>query len=1125
MRIILICYLLAIVFPCQSEGLNIVPFGSLRLYSATASPLGRECDLEDFNHTASVDRCSDLGVFWWQARDIHSVAVVYHHAISQEFAKATQIQYWHSTWPETPPEMPAKEDLEDDPWRGEWLTASTKIDIDGSKVTFTFRPLRVDENKNALFLPGSVLYRRTLKIRLKFPARPPTIKELFVYSMTFVKKESIRIEMNCSARDTSTVAGGLEIFNGLLNKVSGWNWNKTDRLKSDSSWLIHLDGKIKGVIANVTVAEELLPGSNEETIITVRTSKNTFSFSASDLKSGPISIPAYNVYISRVVDKGYADAADLNHGETIRQKITSETEQNYERARKEIPELDPTQRDPRHSLKYMYLPLAVDANWQKFAIIWGGNILIDKRRTRAQGQEYTRCNWRGEELRWEIGTGKTPSFNRTKDNCQLATLHNFLPVVINRWNDDGLIFEEEAFATLLYGPLSPFDPQRDEQTPAVLMMKLVISNPSSAAKQAHLWLAGNKALFNIFADNSFILDSVNTQSYLRCHFKSPAIAEKKILSLTPDDDKKNVFYQIIPITPNSAQTVYFYFPFVGDLTSDYQSAIQSLSYEKEKERAVSYWRDLVQQFCVFNVPETKFNDIAKAVIPHIRMSVTKDPKSGLFMVPAGTLGYLVYANEACFQTILLDRLGDHRTVSEYLKTFMALQGSVPLAGDFTGDQKDVFYGVKVDSVYNLTAAPYNLDHGTVLWALARHYLYLQEREWLVQAAPHMKRAANWIIEQRQNTKVSERRGNAVTHYGLLPAGRLEDAAEWQYWYAVNAYAYMGLEATAKVFEMADISEADYYRTQARAYLSDIRRSIQKATELAPVVRLRNQQYVPYVPSQAHLRLRSFGPKKTRYYDRYQRQIYPTLRQSATREVLYGPMILLKSGIIDPMDPIAEWILDDWEDNLTLSSSLHLNVHGWVDDEYWFSRGGIVFQPNLQNPVEVYLKRHEIPAALRSLYNGFVACLYPDANVLAEEFRYWSHASGHYYKVPDEARFVNQVLDLLILETRDELWLASGTPRRWLEPGQKIELLEASSQYGKVSYVLRLGKKFKNVEAVIELKLANHPDKILLFVRTPFSDPIHAVEINGKEWSEWDGKREVIFLPIESGIYKINIAYM
>ena len=200
--------------------------------------------------------------------------------------------------------------------------------------------------------------------------------------------------------------------------------------------------------------------------------------------------------------------------------------------------------------------------------------------------------------------------------------------------------------------------------------------------------------------------------------------------------------------------------------------------------------------------------------------------------------------------------------------------------------------------------------------------------------------------------------------------------------------------------------------------------------------------------------------------------------------------------------------------LLFHTSLNLNVHGRVDDEYWFSRGGMVFQANLQNPVGIYLIRKEIPATIRGLYDNFVSCLYPDVNAHTEEYREWGHGSGPFYKCPDEARFISQVCDLLYVEKQGELWLAAGTPRRWLEAGQNIELKSAHTEYGEVSYTLRPGKVPETIEADIQLPAAAC-SKVLLFVRSPYQKPIRKVMINGKEWKEWDAKNESIVIPQET----------
>ena len=216
---------------------------------------------------------------------------------------------------------------------------------------------------------------------------------------------------------------------------------------------------------------------------------------------------------------------------------------------------------------------------------------------------------------------------------------------------------------------------------------------------------------------------------------------------------------------------------------------------------------------------------------------------------------------------------------------------------------------------------YNMHHGTVLWGLARHYLYSGDREWLLKAAPHMIRAANWIIEQRAQTKLLDENGKKVTHYGLVACRSvLKMRMTGQFWYATNAYACMGMESMAKAFEKAGLPEADFIKREAEAYHKDIRQSIESASEICPVVRLRNNTYVPYVPSRP-ISVSGISDRK---------------KQSTMTGITWGfirpfdyPLpvkhcmvqsFLLKAGLITPDEPMAGWVLDDWEDNLTLSSS-------------------------------------------------------------------------------------------------------------------------------------------------------------------------------------------------------------
>jgi len=154
----------------------------------------------------------------------------------------------------------------------------------------------------------------------------------------------------------------------------------------------------------------------------------------------------------------------------------------------------------------------------------------------------------------------------------------------------------------------------------------------------------------------------------------------------------------------------------------------------------------------------------------------------------------------------------------------------------------------------------------------------------------------------------------------------------------------------------------------------------------------------------------------------------------------------------------------------------------------------------------------------------VSCLYPDVNAFTEEYHKWGLGSGPMYKIPDEARFLTRVTDLLVTEAGDELWLAPGTPRNWLGPGKTINVYNTETVFGKVSYELKCSAKSNTVEATIAIPSGLPEGKAKLFVRSQFEKPIKTVVINGKAWNNWDGLKEAIVLPSKVGALNIIVTY-
>jgi hypothetical protein len=1089
------------------------------------APFARRCCVAD-RHTAplefdytdaqqagveaekSADGRHIYGLQWAEERDLKKLRVQFR--AGQEAQSAT-VEYWFRNWPYSPPEMPTIEDPVDDPWQGQWLNAATKMECHGAICNYTFRPLSAAENPKAGNLPG-LTYRRTLKVRLVFDSNPQ-LENVQVFSGSQEKSVELRLQLGVGETAERAWDGKVRIYNGRLEAVRVWNGAGSDTATGDH-FHISTNRPAKGLLVSLVAAEPDLPGSNDTTIVTVDAAERTFSFAVPDVEKGPVYIPDFQAYVTLASDRREFTPSIVKRGEKIREKLAVEPEQTYERASKEIPALDPVERQGGR----LYLPLAADASWQKFAFEWGGSIAVSKSETKAMGKELERLEWHGDRISWRIGTGATPDFRPAAKDSTLSVLEDYLPLPTARWTKDNLDYTEEGFATLLSGPLEPDDPQRSEQTPAVLMLKIKVENPGGASAASHLWLGVNPAEELSFGNGELLAAGGDL---IRARVRLPDSATGALARINEGAEALQGLHVEIPLGPGEAQTVFFALPFIPRLSMQERARLASLEYEPERARVLDYWRAATANSVPFSVPEKHFMDFARSVIPHVRISTTKDPKSGLYMVPAASYGYLVYDNEAAFQCVMLDALGNHALAAEYLETFVRLQGSKPFAGTFPGDQSAVYHGARVDKDHDYTASEYNLDHGVVLWALGEHYFFTRDKEWLRRVAPSMKRAADWVFEERAYTKLTDR-GEPVPEYGLLPAGHLEDNDDWGHWFSVNAFASAGATRLGEALSEIGDPAASHYAEEAASYAQDLRAAVTRASGISPVVRLRDNTYVPYAPTRPYQRIRLFGPVRVAYYSRYPQKVLPTYRLSATREVLYGAMILISMGIMPPDGPFANAVLDDWEDNATMSTSLGLFVHGWVDDKYWFSRGGMVFQANLQNPILVYLRRNEIPAALRNLYNDFVACYYPSVNVFTEEFRQWQSPSGPFYKVPDEAKFVNRLRDFLVREDSDALWLAPGAPRRWLAPGQKIEVRNLSSYFGPVSY--RMEGKANGVSVRVQLPTRNPYKTAWLVVRTPEAQPLKSVEIDGRSWQDFDAPQGRVRLPLRKEPMEVEVHF-
>jgi hypothetical protein len=451
-----------------------------------------------------------------------------------------------------------------------------------------------------------------------------------------------------------------------------------------------------------------------------------------------------------------------------------------------------------------------------------------------------------------------------------------------------------------------------------------------------------------------------------------------------------------------------------------QERVKNTRFETRLNETLNYWRNTRAQGMRIEVPDAELDRFFNTALQHILLSNERDVKTGLDMCPCGTYDYNMFANETDILVRLLDMRGLHDWAWRCLRSMVELQRSKPFPGNFR-NTAGMFHGVRIDAEHDYTSNGYNLNHGWTLWTLAEHYLYTSDVEWLKSVMPHLLKAADWIISERQATMQRESDGTPVPEYGLLPAGQLEDNEDFEYWFAVNGYAYRGLRTAAEAIAAVDSAAAARLSKEAEAYRADIRRAVLRSMSTAPVVPLRDGTFVPAIPPRTSLHGRDLG---------------------WIRNILYGAHTLVDCGVFEPDEPVATWILQDHEDNLFMAEDSFS-----VPDRDWFSRGGITLQPNLVNTFVSYLRRDQLPLALRAFYNDFAVSYYPDVAAFTEWVPTFGIGGGPFFKTSDEAKSLIWLRLMLVHEERDRLYLNSGAPRAWFLPSRTIRVDHAATFFG------------------------------------------------------------------------------
>ncbi|MBI4556429.1 MAG: hypothetical protein HY706_02505 [Candidatus Hydrogenedentes bacterium] len=1010
-------------------------------------------DVVPFGQVCSWDESArDYGVFWEERRDIFRVVVRFAGHRDEPDPKTLHLEYWQSWWPEKriPRDKPAGAGEEGwlhvgDWFQGKWMKADTDLQADGAVYSFTFHPVNAREFPELTNFAAT--YRTTFKIRLVGETALPRIAAFEAYTDSTLQPFDFEIEWGGSAQDKQVWDGRLEVFNGRLEHAE--RQEGTDRLH-----------------ARVLFARTAAYNSFDETIVTVRARQHSFSFAASDLaKWGHILIPDFGVLVRKAGETlSYAEAEARRNAlpvseQDLYSRVKDVPEQTFPRAWADMPAKG------RH-----YIPLSFEGSRQHFGLDERGNVFCLKNWIEhLPGKDTAQCLWDGHEIRYRFGLPDTDPETRTlMDGC--------LPTVVSEWTADGVRYRQTAFAYPLDGvPRDATSVAADDTM--VLMLRFELERIASGTAMGRLIFGcrhGDKEE-----------DLVYKEGLVAASTSDPERVRIVVLGKEGSLQKSspNTTFEAMFDDRSALARLDMAIPFVTLTSPADWSRVRALNFDRALERVAEHWRGRVEASAMIRTPEPMINDFYRAHMSHLLINTEREVNAaGRYIAKVGTFHYGAFANESCMMVSDLDRRGFHKRAEETLETWLHYQGTVPLPGDYSSHD-GVFYGAG-----GYEHGEYNQHHGWVLWCLGEHYWYTRDKAWLNRAAPHIVSGCEWIVEQRERTvEEAGRTPIRAIERGLLPPGTLEDIRDWRCWLSTNIYSWWGMQNAAAA--LADAGHPDGRRLldEAEAYRKDLLAAFTEAMARAPVVRLRDGAWVPHVPSEVHRRGRSFG---------------------WITETLEGGIHLIRCGVIEPWDPLATWIIQDYEDNLYLSQQYGYELTGPDFDRYWFGRGGISMQANLLcNPIP-YLQRDEPKHFLRAYFNAFAASYFPDTRMMTE------HAlpnlgdwRGDHYKSSDEANSTYWLRLMFVQERGDELWLGAAIPRYWLAEGQSIGIERAATFFGPMS--LRYESHVKNgqITAFLDPPTRNPPRVIYVRFRHPDGKRFSHCNVNDKPFDRVDSDED------------------
>ena len=461
-------------------------------------------------------------------------------------------------------------------------------------------------------------------------------------------------------------------------------------------------------------------------------------------------------------------------------------------------------------------------------------------------------------------------------------------------------------------------------------------------------------------------------------------------------------------------------------------------------------------------PEARVNAARGAWLAYASLDVDQN---GPVLEPHDGAGFYeqVYGYSAALYPHALDLWGRHGEARRILDSLLTLQAP---SGVFTSH-----FGTP--------------DTGTLLFAISEHFALTGDAAWLKGVAPNIVRMADWIAAKRRESVTPPGAPRPVT-YGLIKFPPYCDFGQETYDYFGDTYCAAGLEKASKALaEIGLTVEAGRLADEARAYRTDILASMDKA-----VFESGGLKVLPLEPA-THRILNDSKGRASDYYD---------LIASC----------MLESEFLPAADERTGWVMRFLEEKGGLRLGMG-EFNGGVDHAYTYGYWLDCLKLDRVKPVILGFYGSLAYGMSRDTYAGVeVTHLFTGDN---------EPTLPHLYSCTQQLRLLRM---MLVQEDGDRLWIGRAVPRPWLGGEAPVEVKDAPTAFGPVSFTIRPrpDRGPTNVELIVPGR--RPPAAIMLRLRDPRMRAIAGVKVNGEAIKTFDG--ETIELLKPAGRLNIEVSY-